>query len=262
MDRSCSAGIVTESNVNARFGESASVSCSLPNAAGVKQVTWQRLGQDESVHTMATFSDNFRKQVADQYAGKVELTLAMLNATTITIRNVTFADEGCYICTFNVYPSGTEREKACLSVHGLSEMTTSKADSTEKKVVSCIATGKPAPEVHWKCAGKNISGYSTTTMSNNNEGTVTTTSNLTLGPTLSQCDGKPVECVAQSGNMEKRQHIYITDKISNTTESVPSRRYLASGLAVIIAISSAICIAIVLLRKRKECGKENINTMA
>lgn len=101
-------------------GDSRSLSCSLPDASGVKQVTWQRLGRDQSVVTMATFSENFRAQVTEAYADKVEVLLAKLNHTTIEIRNITFSDEGCYVCTFNVYPSGTERRKTCLSVQGKS----------------------------------------------------------------------------------------------------------------------------------------------
>uniref|UniRef100_A0AAR2LI82 Immunoglobulin V-set domain-containing protein n=1 Tax=Pygocentrus nattereri TaxID=42514 RepID=A0AAR2LI82_PYGNA len=67
---------------------------------------------------MVTFSENFKQQVADAYLDKVEVTEATLSSSTIVMKNITFADEGCYICTFNVYPSGTERRKTCLTVQG------------------------------------------------------------------------------------------------------------------------------------------------
>ncbi|XP_036418367.1 OX-2 membrane glycoprotein [Colossoma macropomum] len=254
------AALVTEENVLTDLGQSASFSCSLPNAAGVKQVTWQRLGHDDSVQTMVTFSENFKQQVTDSYLDKVEVTEATLSATTIVIKNITFADEGCYICTFNVYPSGTERRKTCLTVQGLSDFTTSKFldETTEKEVVvSCSATGKPAPEVNWRYREKDIeSGEKVTVI--NVDGTITTTKNLTLPQ--SQLHEKNVECVAQSGKMSRSEHINLTDdQRQDATENNAAPRRYPAFFVVIICIIGAISIAIVLHRRKvKECGKGSI----
>ncbi|KAL6481377.1 hypothetical protein MHYP_G00094570 [Metynnis hypsauchen] len=248
------AALVTEEKVIRDWGESASFSCSLPNAAGVKQVTWQRLGHDDSVHTMVTFSENF-KQVDDAYLDKVEVTEATLSATTIVMKNITFADEGCYICTFNVYPSGTERRKTCLTVQGLSDFTTSTfLDETENKVVvSCSATGKPAPEVRYKDKERESGEKVSVT---NADGTITSTKNLTLLRSQSQY----VECVAQSGTMSRSKHInLIDDQQKDTTENNAAPRHYPAFFIVVISIIGAISIAIVLHRRKvKECGKERI----
>ncbi|KAI4894618.1 hypothetical protein NFI96_027384 [Prochilodus magdalenae] len=232
--------------VKAKLGESPSFSFSLPDAAGVKQVTWQRLGHDDSVHTMATYSENFRHQVTEQYQGKVELTLATLNATTIVIKNVTFADEGCYVCTFNVYPSGTERRKACLSVQGLLAVKTSKlSHKSTEVVVSCSATGKPQPEVRWTPSDLNPNS----TVTKNGDGTSTTTSILTV--TLSGDRGNSVECVAESGGVIQREHVSLReDQSQPDPEDRAASRHYVGFFVVLICVISGICIGIILHRKK------------
>ncbi len=82
------------------------------------QVTWQRLFKDDSVENLATYSHRFGQQVNNPYVGKVIFTEASLSATSITLKNVTWGDESCYICSFNEYPDGSKRKKTCLTVQG------------------------------------------------------------------------------------------------------------------------------------------------
>uniref|UniRef100_A0A3B1K5H7 Ig-like domain-containing protein n=1 Tax=Astyanax mexicanus TaxID=7994 RepID=A0A3B1K5H7_ASTMX len=110
----CSGGIVFEGDLSATLGLSASLSCSLPGVGGIKQVTWQHRDPAGSVHAVITLSESLEQLVGEQYAGKVQLAADSLNATTLLIRNITFAEEGCYTCKFYVYPSGTVRETSCL----------------------------------------------------------------------------------------------------------------------------------------------------
>lgn len=85
---------------------------------GVLQVTWQRLLKDDSVETLATYSKKFGRQVNEPYLGKVVFTEASLSSSTITVKNVTWVDDSCYICSFNVYPDGSQRKQTCLTVQG------------------------------------------------------------------------------------------------------------------------------------------------
>uniref|UniRef100_A0A8C1MTC3 Ig-like domain-containing protein n=2 Tax=Cyprinus carpio TaxID=7962 RepID=A0A8C1MTC3_CYPCA len=94
----------------------ASFSCTLSDASGVKQVTWQRVRDQEPVQTLATFSELFKQHVDDQYVGKVSFTAASVNSTSIEIKNATFEDEACYICSFKVYPFQPKRQTLCLAV--------------------------------------------------------------------------------------------------------------------------------------------------
>ncbi|KAL0204126.1 hypothetical protein M9458_002144, partial [Cirrhinus mrigala] len=51
-------------------------SCTLSDASGVKQVTWQRVRNTEPVQTLATYSDLFKYHVDERYDGKVALIAA------------------------------------------------------------------------------------------------------------------------------------------------------------------------------------------
>ncbi|MCJ8747770.1 hypothetical protein PDJAM_G00157260 [Pangasius djambal] len=247
----CSAGILKREDVNASLGEDATFSCELPGAVGVKQVIWQQHRDDGALRNIATFTERSKPQVDEAFAGKVHVTVASVHTTTIVIKNVTFADEACYVCTFSVYPSGTERETACLTVQGLSEITSQPPGKPKEKdtVVSCSATGKPAPAFTWWSGEKELSEYVSKTLTvQNGDGTVTTTSNLTIPQ--SQFSGKYVKCVAKSGSIERSENITVEKQIERDTP-VASRYYVFSAVAMISFFVVASCVVILLHRKRK-----------
>uniref|UniRef100_A0A8C2H3Q6 Ig-like domain-containing protein n=1 Tax=Cyprinus carpio TaxID=7962 RepID=A0A8C2H3Q6_CYPCA len=178
------------------FGQDASFSCTLSDASGVKQVTWQRVRDQETIQTLATLSELFKQQVYDQYVGKVTFTAASVNSTSIEIKVV-----ACYICSFKVYPFQTKRQT----------LLNPALSSDPDVVVSCSATGKPTPTIHWKSAEKELDNFSSNFTTLNKDSSTTITSDLTLP--LSQFHGEYVECVAQSDSMEKSSQI-IKIKIS------------------------------------------------
>ncbi|RXN06403.1 OX-2 membrane glyco -like protein [Labeo rohita] len=233
--------IVARGNTSVEFGQDALFSCSMSDASGVKQVTWQRVRNKETVQTLATYSDLFKHQVDEQYVGKVTFIAASANSTSIEIKNATFEDEACYICSFKVYPFQPKRQTLCLTVKGLTEITTSvnPAPNTDQDVVvSCSATGKPAPTIQWKSAGKDLNNFSPSNFSTlNKDSSTTITSNLTLP--LSEFNGKFVECVAQSDSVEKSEQIYVPVKDYNVNNDT-TRSY-------IITLSVLICMAVVVL---------------
>ncbi|XP_071186737.1 OX-2 membrane glycoprotein-like isoform X3 [Salvelinus alpinus] len=116
LSEAVSVNIVTRRNNTADFNADASYTCSHADPTGVLQVTWQRLFKDDSVENLATYSKRFGVKIIDPHRGKVVFTEASLNSTSITVKNVTWADEACYICSFNVYPSGSRRKQTCLTV--------------------------------------------------------------------------------------------------------------------------------------------------
>ncbi|XP_042174076.1 OX-2 membrane glycoprotein-like isoform X2 [Oncorhynchus tshawytscha] len=148
LSEAVSVNVVSRGDTRVDFNADASYTCTHADPTGVLQVTWQRLFKDDSVENLATYSKRFGAQIIDPHRGKVVFTEASLNSTSITVKNVTWADEACYICSFNVYPSGSRRKQTCLTVQGVSEVraTMHKVPSTEPKadmevVVSCSATG-------------------------------------------------------------------------------------------------------------------------
>uniref|UniRef100_A0A8B9I195 Ig-like domain-containing protein n=1 Tax=Astyanax mexicanus TaxID=7994 RepID=A0A8B9I195_ASTMX len=203
-------------NLSATLGLSASLSCSLPGVGGIKQVTWQHRDPAGSVHAVITLSESLEQLVGEQYAGKVQLAADSLNATTLLIRNITFAEEGCYTCKFYVYPSGTVNFFTPVwLLHKLHPLLTQMAlpDPTEKRAASCSATGKPAPVVRWMCEGQEIRASSDNNITNE-DGTVTTTSYLASLP--EECSGETVECVAESGKMKLTEHLQRTFNTTGT----------------------------------------------
>lgn len=82
------------------------------------QVTWQKLSKNNAVQNLASYSERFGEQVNGPFQGKISFGKATLSLSSITLKNVTWEDEGCYICSFNVFPDGSKRKQACLEVQG------------------------------------------------------------------------------------------------------------------------------------------------
>ncbi|CAB1327510.1 unnamed protein product [Coregonus sp. 'balchen'] len=116
LSEAVSVNVVARGDNRVDFNGDASYACTLADPTGVLQVTWQRLFKDDSVENLATYSKRFGAQIIDPHRDKVVFTEASLDSTSITVKNVTWADEACYICSFNVYPSGSRRKQTCLTV--------------------------------------------------------------------------------------------------------------------------------------------------
>ncbi|XP_073805465.1 OX-2 membrane glycoprotein-like isoform X1 [Danio rerio] len=248
--------IVARGDTAVVFGQDASLSCILPFVSGVKQVTWQRV-RAQDVHTLATFSERFKDNVDEDFVGKI-IFQASFNSTTIEIKNTTFEDEACYICSFKVYPTGPKRETLCITVKGISEITAAvnPADTSDTEVVvSCSATGKPAPTIQWKSREQELKHFRSDDFTTyNKDSSTTVTSNITLP--LSQFHGKYVECLAQSDDIDRSKTIVVS-QTEHKENSVTLRNYTIPVLIVVII--SIVIIAIILHTKLK--GKlPNIRT--
>ncbi|XP_077061043.1 OX-2 membrane glycoprotein-like [Siphateles boraxobius] len=263
INRAYLSDIVARGDTDVVLGQDASLSCTLlPFASGVKQVTWQRVRTHENLQTLATFSEQFQDNVAEEYVGKVTLTLGTFNSTSITIKNTTFEDEACYICSFKVYPSGPKRKTLCLTVKGISEITAEVKPSTTSDsdvVVSCSATGKPTPTIQWKSSETEMNFFMSNHFTNLNEDSSTTiTSNITIP--LSQFHWKYVECLAQSDGVEKSFQIYMPkdDEANNTTP----RSYVITFSVIIVMTIVITVIFVICLHTRLErasFGKKSLH---
>ncbi|KAM9836163.1 OX-2 membrane glycoprotein-like [Aulostomus maculatus] len=182
---SAAAQVIGEGDTTADYGGDANFRCELGNQSGVLQVTWQRLTQDQSQENLASYSKKFGRQVSDPYVDKVIFSAVSLNSTSMTVKNLTWGDESCYVCSFNVFPGGTKRRETCLAVQGISLVTTDMQvpDSGPKGevVLSCSATGKPAPTIEWDIpAGATLVGQTHMTTVRNQDQTITSSGNVTL----------------------------------------------------------------------------------
>ncbi|XP_063323672.1 nectin-1-like [Pelmatolapia mariae] len=181
--------IKTQQTVLAAVGEDAEFSCQLLETKDVLQVTWQKISQDVETN-VATYNKYFGQRVNDGFTDKFKFKYTGLQNCSIVIRNVMQQDEGCYHCLFNTYPEGSLTGRPCLQVYELHDpvVDVRQSNSTEEWVVSCSATGRPAPTVTLSVSQQhlNLSQYNTVSVSNTNTTfTVTTTAVLSGSRTQS-----------------------------------------------------------------------------
>ncbi|XP_044200713.1 OX-2 membrane glycoprotein-like [Thunnus albacares] len=175
--------IQTQQTVMAAVGEDAHLSCQLMQSRDVVQVTWQKLSPDGKKKNCATYNKHFGQTVNDGFQEKVEFKDAGLQNCSIVIRKVKEQDEGCYLCLFNTFPDGSLTGRTCLQLYELHEpiLQIRESNSTEETVVSCSATGRPAPTVTLNVPQQDLyfSHNSTVSVTNTN-GTVTVTTTAVL----------------------------------------------------------------------------------
>ncbi|XP_070814216.1 OX-2 membrane glycoprotein-like [Chaetodon trifascialis] len=166
----------------AAVGREATLSCWLTQYKDVLQVTWQKRLPDGEKN-VCTDNKYFGQRVNRDFRDKVKFKAAGLQNSSIVIRNVTELDEGCYHCLFNTDPEGALTATTCLRLYELHEpiLHVGESNSSEEVVVSCSATGRPAPTVTLRVLQKDLhlSPYSSVTVPNSN-GTVTVTTAAVL----------------------------------------------------------------------------------
>ncbi|XP_039648670.1 uncharacterized protein LOC120554116 isoform X2 [Perca fluviatilis] len=167
--------IETQQTVMAAVGEEAQLNCQLMQSKDVRQVTWQKL-LPYGEKNLATYNKYFGQKVNAGFEEKVEFKCAGLQNSSIVIRKVTEQDEGCYLCLFNTYPEGALTATTCLLLYELHEaiLHVGESNSPEEAVVSCSATGRPAPTVTLTVPHHNSSSVT------NTNGTVTVTTTAVL----------------------------------------------------------------------------------
>nr|BAM36394.1 CD200 [Oplegnathus fasciatus] len=174
--------IQTQQTVMAAEGEEVTLKCQLTQSKEVLQVTWQKLSPDGEKN-LASNNKFFGQKVNAGFQGKVEFKDGGLQNSSIVIKKVTEQDEGCYHCLYNTYPEGALTGSTCLQLYELHEpvLHVGGSNSTEEAVVSCSATGRPAPTVTLSLLQQDLhlSHNSSVTVTNTN-GTVTVTSSAVL----------------------------------------------------------------------------------
>uniref|UniRef100_A0A803KCB4 OX-2 membrane glycoprotein n=1 Tax=Xenopus tropicalis TaxID=8364 RepID=A0A803KCB4_XENTR len=171
----------------APVGGSVTMQCKLhlnSSKPDVLQVTWRKQSGDFA-GTIATSSRSYGQRFLGAYSHReVRLAGATQDLSAITIGSVTPGDEGCFQCIFNVYPVGASVGSVCLDVMEASisyPKMEINLDSNSDYVISCSATGKPAPTISWNLTGtpeQNPQDYSIT----HPDQTVTVISNFTHSP--------------------------------------------------------------------------------
>uniref|UniRef100_A0A3Q1GPF8 Ig-like domain-containing protein n=1 Tax=Acanthochromis polyacanthus TaxID=80966 RepID=A0A3Q1GPF8_9TELE len=169
--------IQTQQTVVAAVGQEAQFNCQLLQSKQVLQVTWQKILPDGETN-LGTYNKFFGETVNPESADKMDFSYTGLQICSIVIRNVTEQDEGCYRCLFNTYPEGALTARTCLQLYELHEpvLHVRESDSAVESVVSCSATGRPAPTVTLNVPQQHLHVSHRDTVSvNNDNDTVTVT---------------------------------------------------------------------------------------
>uniref|UniRef100_A0A9L0RY37 Ig-like domain-containing protein n=1 Tax=Equus caballus TaxID=9796 RepID=A0A9L0RY37_HORSE len=138
-----------KNNQTAVLGENVTIFCNLTTPADVVQITWQKI-QDSLPQNIGTYSSRYGEKILPPYINRLHCKAIEPNSSFITIREVTFEDEACYKCLFNVFPHGSHGGQTCLNIITVSELRTELQPNLDcENFLRFIysAVGKPAPQI-------------------------------------------------------------------------------------------------------------------
>ncbi|XP_073318350.1 OX-2 membrane glycoprotein-like [Pagrus major] len=249
--------IRTQLTVMAAVGDEALLNCELLQSKDVVQVTWQKVlsGREEA---LVTYTTTYGERVNPDFKDKVEFADAGLQSSSIIIRNVTEQDGGCYHCLFNADPEGALIGTTCLQVYELHEPVLHVGDSnSEETVVSCSATGRPAPTVTLTVLRDNVHFSDPVSVSNTN-GTVTVTSTAVL--TGLHDDSTEVRCAVRVLSGPQKEKIMmipaeVKQSADGFSEDSGSEITAFTRITILSVVLSLCCVAaavtVLLIRKHR-----------
>nr|XP_020017857.1 LOW QUALITY PROTEIN: OX-2 membrane glycoprotein-like [Castor canadensis] len=135
-----------ETNV---LGEYVTLFCNCTAPGDVVQITWKKI-QDSSPQNIGTYSSKYGEKILPPYVDRLHCKILEPNSSFITIQKVTFEDEACYKCLFNVFPHGSHGGEICLNILTVSNLTNENrfiSDSEGSLELIYSAVGKPAPQI-------------------------------------------------------------------------------------------------------------------
>ncbi|XP_059408461.1 OX-2 membrane glycoprotein-like isoform X1 [Carassius carassius] len=128
------------------------LACNITMKTGeeLKQVLWLDMANKTILHYQPDKNENVSK--VDGVELLQEATGQQAHTSVISIRRATPASEGCYQCLFDVYPSGQQRGRTCLSLTGTVEMMDNRTVVSGNPVtLSCkYILSKQVQQVLWK----------------------------------------------------------------------------------------------------------------
>ncbi|XP_055019199.1 OX-2 membrane glycoprotein-like isoform X2 [Boleophthalmus pectinirostris] len=239
-------------DVVVKAGEEARFQCPLPFSSDVLQVMWQKILPEEAV-TVATCLLSQHKH-HPKFSHRFRLTGAGLKNCSLVVQNVTEQDEGCYLCLFITSSDVANTGRTCLQMYELygPTLNVTSLNSTGEQVVSCSATGRPAPKITLHVPQRHMTHNSSVTNSN---GTVTVVSTAVISHRDTH-----ITCSGTSPFEVKQVNTTVPDiKLMRNTASGPSAMdpYLAPCIflscgSVVVGIVAAVLLV------KKNHNKESV----
>lgn len=152
--------VTAAASLSVEAGQPVTLSCNITRATGDN--VWQVRWLDRRNKKLLTYAQSAPVRIIHQEPG-VQLNSSDDDASAITIQKVQAADEGCYRCIFDVFPSGLQEGKTCIRVTGQVRLEGNKtAVSGQPVTLSC---GYTLPErVHQVLWRKTAEQGDTTTV--------------------------------------------------------------------------------------------------
>ncbi|KAL3045680.1 hypothetical protein OYC64_013851 [Pagothenia borchgrevinki] len=236
FQKGLSALVETQHTVMAAVGEESCLQCQLMQSKNVLQVTWQKvLPAGDGEENIATYTRKFGRTVNPGFNGRVEFKTAGLQNCSINIMNVTERDEGCYRCLFNTIPEGAFIGITCLQIYELHGPFLHIVDS----VVSCSATGRPAPTVTLPLPHNN----STSVANSNGTFTVTVTARLHDNSSEVGCAARVLSAPQKEASMTIPE-VNMSAIKGSKEDSRSDNNGVALALIIVSVVLCCVCVAL------------------
>ncbi|XP_039599594.1 LOW QUALITY PROTEIN: OX-2 membrane glycoprotein [Polypterus senegalus] len=105
--------VITDGNITAYLDKNRSITCKLSkiSTSSNPQFRWERLQEG----TIAHYYDG-KVVITDAYKDRLNLSLIATNQFMITYHPLKDNDSGCYLCNFDVYPTGFQSGEVCITL--------------------------------------------------------------------------------------------------------------------------------------------------
>ncbi|XP_077436378.1 OX-2 membrane glycoprotein [Vanacampus margaritifer] len=142
--------VTAPEHVQAGVGKPFTLTCALLKDRGdsVRQVRWL----DVNNQTLLSYQPGNRDSVSGQQ--HVELNPSSKDTSSVTIQRVSFRDEGCYTCIFDLVQAGAKQGRTCLTVTASVTADSNKTAVSGKKATLSCSYGLPekVQQVSWRYA--------------------------------------------------------------------------------------------------------------
>ncbi|XP_070606257.1 OX-2 membrane glycoprotein-like isoform X2 [Erythrolamprus reginae] len=224
-------GAVKTDNQDVELGGNVTLRCTLLQQSNIYQVTWtkKKNGNDENI---ATYKTNTGPTVL-KYKDRINFTVWSPQDIAINLWNVSIEDNGCYECSFFLYPVGPDIGQSCLSVYDDLKTSIDYNISDNHLHANCLATGFPRPNISWFPSGgekkeKNIT---------NPNGTLSVISNIFVS--VSNVEQGLTCHISHRGKMKSIK--VPVKEIDQTKKSFPVMPVVLALILVILVIVVGVC---------------------
>ncbi|XP_043928071.1 OX-2 membrane glycoprotein-like isoform X2 [Protopterus annectens] len=230
----------------AMLGKNATLHCSTDKNGNVLQVTWQKK-RGNNADNIGSYSPRFLVVIQEYFRDRFTISKS-LTESSLYIQSTEIKDGGCYICIFNVFPSGAESHDICLDVYELpNPILQQTTNSNDFLVYTCTASAYPPANISWTGAEKDSSNRT-----DNPNGTVLVTSRAHFKKSvLTEKDNASCIVTHPELSFPIIRPVHDTESQSRSSWVI----YLTIGIISIIVVSIIIAAVVCKQMGKKWCNR-------